>query len=92
MNWQALFDQYTIEALIKFEGTYTSQKYKNFEKELKYACTSTAFIPFMVNAQILTFKIHIYTYYFKDNKNTLCSHSFFSPNFKFFILCCGIAN
>ena len=28
---KALFDQYTIESLIKFEGNYTSQKYKNFE-------------------------------------------------------------
>lgn len=28
---KALFDQYTIETLIKFEGNYTTQKYKNFE-------------------------------------------------------------
>ena len=28
---KALFDQYTIETLIKFEGDYSTQKYKNFE-------------------------------------------------------------
>lgn len=56
-------------------GQQTESIGKNFEKKLKCACNSTTFFRFMVNAQLLTFKIHIYTYYFDDNKNTLCSHS-----------------